>query len=145
MKKKKKKICFFSGEKEIKKLLMEFNPIGSFLCLFIERMTFGLEWQIVFGIARSKFRHSRRSWRRNGRTGSHWSTCANTLYFPCADTVEPAVLPLTCIDIERNRQLFTHLDVELFYFICSEYVETHLTGILPVVFDYVFLRFPLVT
>lgn len=52
---------------------MEFNPIGSFLCLFIERMTFGLEWQIVFGIARSKFRHSRRSWRRNGRTGSHWS------------------------------------------------------------------------
>ena len=58
MKKKKKKICFFSGEKEIKKLPMEFNPIGSFLCLFIERMTFGLEWQIVFGIARSKFRHS---------------------------------------------------------------------------------------
>jgi hypothetical protein len=33
MKKKKKKICFFSGEKEIKKLPMEFNPIGSFFML----------------------------------------------------------------------------------------------------------------
>ena len=48
--KKKKKDLFFR-EKGDKKLPMEFNPIGSFLCLFIERMTFGLEWQIVFGIA----------------------------------------------------------------------------------------------
>ena len=98
--KEEEKDLFFSGEKEIKKLPMEFNPIGSFLCLFIERMTFGLEWQIVFGIARSKFRHSRRSWRRNGRTGSHWSTCTNTLYFPCADTIEPAIIPLTGVNVE---------------------------------------------
>ena len=58
--------------------------------------------------------------------------CADTFHFPCADTVEPAVLPLTCVDVERYRQLFTHLDIELFYFICSEYVETHLAGILSV-------------
>lgn len=41
-----------------KKLPTEFNPIGSFLCLFVRRMAFGLKWQIVFGIPRSKFRHS---------------------------------------------------------------------------------------
>lgn len=40
------------------KLPTEFNPIGSFLCLFVRRMAFGLKWQIVFGIPRSKFRHS---------------------------------------------------------------------------------------
>ncbi len=99
--KEEEKDLFFFGRKGDKKnsrwsLILS----GVFLCLFVERMTFGLEWQVVFGIARSKFRHSRWSWRRNGRTGSHWSTCVNTLYFPCADTIEPAIIPLTGVNVE---------------------------------------------
>lgn len=38
--------------------------------------------------------------------------------------VEPAILPLTCIYVERYCQFFSHLNIELLNLVCAKNIDT---------------------
>ena len=126
----------------------EENSVGRVSSLFLFFCScVGSERQVVRRVAAQEFWSCGRSGRRSGHVVS-WScgrSCgAHTFYLPCTDTVEPAVLPLTRVDVERNGQFFAHLDIELFDLVGSEHIEAHFAWILVVIFDDIFLHFPLV-
>ena len=117
------------------------------LCSFI---TYELERQVVLLVASCEVNRSGRCGREGSSTFSYRSLCGRslstyTLNLPGTDVVEPTILPLTAIDVERYGELFTQLDVELFNFVSSEEIETHLTGVLVVCFQHVFLCLPRIT
>jgi len=79
---------------------------------------------------------------RSRSTGRLLGTYA--IYLPGTERVEPAVVPLTGIDVERDGKLFAQLDVELADAIGSEDLKTHLLRVLAMILDNVFLNLPLV-
>lgn len=103
------------------------------------------ERKVVFLVCRSKVcrRNRSRIYGRERRIG-HRSLLhrIHTVNSPRADTVEPAALPFTGINVEKHVQFFTHLDIELVYLVLSENVKTHATRILVMSFNYILLYFP---
>lgn len=107
-----------------------------------------LERQIILGIPRQEIRSHRRSRRRNRSTLDR-RRCSRRgrFHFPCPDAIEPAVLPLVGIDVERNFQLLSHLYVELRNPVRPEDFKTHPARVLPArtILDDVLLSFPLIS
>ena len=107
-----------------------------------------LEREVVFRIRRREVYRSCRS-----RTGCGWErwlgrrlrlSSIYAFYLPSTDTVKPASLPLPGIYIERNIQLFSQLNIELLYLICSKHIEAHAAWILVVCFQHILLHSPLI-
>ena len=110
--------------------------------------TFLLERQIILGIPRQEIRSHRGSRRRNRSTlNRRRCSCRGRFHFPCPDAVEPAVLPLVGINVERNFQLLSHLYVELRNPVRPEDFKTHPARVLPArtILNDVFLNFPLIS
>ena len=61
---------------------------------------------------------------------------------PGTYAVEPAVIPLTGVDVELNRNHFAHLDIEPLNLLFTEDLEAHLLRILVFAFYYVLLDLP---
>lgn len=107
---------------------------------------FALEGQVVVAVVGSKLGGSSRSHGRHGSIGHGCTGCGvHAFYLPGSDAVEPAVLPLAGVNVERNGQFFVHLDVELFYLVVAKDFKAHFAWILSVVFYYKFLNFPFVS
>ena len=106
-----------------------------------------LERQIIIRIAGQKIgcgRCGRRYWSSLLDSGL---LCrgAYTFHFPGTDAVEPTILPLARINVERYRQFLAHLNVKLFYLVVSEYFEAHSARVLVMILNDVFLSFPFVS
>lgn len=120
------------------------SEVPSFLFLHVLCLM-SSEGQVVGRVSAQKLGSCRRSRRRSRHAGGRCGgLCTYAFYFPGTDTVEPAILPLTGVDVERNSQFFAHLDIELFDLVGSEHIEAHFAWILVVIFDDIFLHFPLV-
>lgn len=89
-----------------------------------------LERQVILCIPCEEFRCGSGSRRWNGSARSGCGS-AYAFYLPCANTVEPTVLPLACVYIKRYCQLFAHLNIELFDFVRSNTSKHILRGYWP--------------
>ena len=105
-----------------------------------------LEGKVIGRITSSKVRS------RSGSYGLSWCYSRSnlsrlscyTVHLPSTDGVVPTTLVLAGIHIERYRQLFTHLYIELLNLFSAKHIEAHLTWVLTVILDNILLHFPLV-
>ena len=105
-----------------------------------------LEGKVIGRITSSKVRS------RSGSYGLSWCygrsnlsrLSCYTVHLPSTDGVVPTTLVLAGIHIERYRQFFTHLYIELLNLFSAKHIEAHLTWVLTVILDNILLHFPLV-
>lgn len=90
---------------------------------------------------RSTYRR-KRTWLHSAHSTSY-GVRVNTLDVPGTDAVEPTALILVSINIERNQEFLTTLNVELSQTVCSENIKAQFLWILLVGFNYERLSFPL--
>lgn len=108
------------------------------------------EGKIVLHVTRQEIGSSSRSRRRQGSTSrlcSGRSRCGyGGFYLPSADPIEPTILPLVGINIERDLQVLPHLNVELGNLVGTKHLKTHPARILTAgtVLNHIFLSFPFV-
>ena len=87
-----------------------------------------------------RLRRERRSHRSS--TGSSGYGSGTTHHIIGTDIVEPAAIELVGIDIERDGDIFTHLDIELLDTVFAKNAKNTFPGELSRNFDNIILRHP---
>ena len=110
--------------------------------------TLSLKREVIFFVLSRKIYRSGRCrihWRERSRLRRDRLVCANPVYLPGTDTVKPTSLPFARVNVERNIQFFTQLDIKLLYLVRPKHVKTHPARILVMRFDYILLHRPFIS
>lgn len=112
----------------------------------LNRRFSALERQIISRLACSgSFRLCWREWFRNclWRNLCH-RLLHRQLHFPCTDRVEPAVIPLACVDIKRHLDSVANNEHggKLADSVVAEDLKTHLLGVLLLCLYHILLHLP---
>ena len=115
------------------------------LVFYLDAATSERQIVIALGLLLPHRRHRRDVICADGRC-LHWLLLCgigHALDLPCTDVIIPTPIVLACIDVKRHIEFFAKLYIELVNLVTPQ-IETHLAGILVMVFDYIFLLLPLI-